>query len=352
MPRATRAENFPDAFVGKVTLSAYEPFPIISSTVYSQRRARLDPVHSLGAAGPVGLKNLVFQVSMNAVVPTATSAASTGSEAFSYGFTANIFKRQDYGANSTNLVTYATGSGASPPPELCRYWRWRRFADLRAVLEDRYDRRHVGPSAPPAGPATGSYLTGPKFLSVPFNQTYLSAGEYWLGIQHSSTTATSNSNVTLLSFSKLLQQWPVVTMGSLGGSATLAFSGPCGIGNRRGQRDHHQHHHGGERDQRVHSAARLLRDQQRMNPFRWCLIVGHDHIGPRELSRSRVLRSSRCLIGSAQRSDASSSGGSPPSASSRAGAGRSRTRSRLLLPAASTKMVPHEVRAPGRQDRG
>jgi hypothetical protein len=29
------AQNFPDAFVGKVTLSAYEPFPIISSTVYS-----------------------------------------------------------------------------------------------------------------------------------------------------------------------------------------------------------------------------------------------------------------------------------------------------------------------------
>jgi hypothetical protein len=49
-------------------------------------------------------------------------------------------------------------------------------------------------------------------------------------VQHSSTTATSNSNVTLLSFSKLLQQWPVVNIGSFGGSATIAFSGVEGMG--------------------------------------------------------------------------------------------------------------------------
>jgi hypothetical protein len=66
--------------------------------------------------------------------------------------------------------------------------------------------------------------------SVPFTNTYLSAGEYWLAIQHSSTTATSNSNLTLLSFSKLLQQWPVVTVGSLGGSVTIGSSGVDGMG--------------------------------------------------------------------------------------------------------------------------
>jgi len=74
-----------------------------------------------------------------------------------------------------------------------------------------------------------AFVTGPKYLSVPFS-TSLSAGEYWLAVQHSSTTNTSNSNITMLSFSKLLQQWPVVTVGSLGASVTLASSGPEGMG--------------------------------------------------------------------------------------------------------------------------
>jgi hypothetical protein len=225
------AQNFPDAFVGKVTLSAYEPFPIVSSTVYSSDAPASIQFIPWVQPGPVGLKNLVFQVSMNAVVPTATNAASTGSEGYSYGFTANIFSRQDYGANSTNLVTYATGSGG-----------------LTATLN--YAGTGVGGASQTFGMSWAtdgsggtsaftttsgagnwsSFATGPKFLSIPFNQTYLSAGEYWLAVQHSSTTATSNSNVTLLSFSKLLQQWPVVSMGSFGGSATLAFSGVDGIG--------------------------------------------------------------------------------------------------------------------------
>src|SRR5438067_8660646 len=101
-------ENFPNAFVGNVTLSAFEPFPIISSTVYSSDAPASIQFVPWVQPGPVGLKNLIFPVSMNAVVPGATNAASTGSEGFSYGFTANIFSRQDYSANSTNLITCAT----------------------------------------------------------------------------------------------------------------------------------------------------------------------------------------------------------------------------------------------------
>jgi hypothetical protein len=167
---------------------------------------------------------------MNAVVPTATNAASTGSEGYSYGFTANIFKRQDYGANSTNFVTYATGSGG-----------------LTASLN--YAGTGAGGASQTFGMSWATDDSGGVCLhhhqrsgqleqlrhraQVPqrsLQPDLPERGEYWLAVQHSSTTATSNSNVTLLSFSKLLQQWPVVSMGSFGGSATLAFSGVDGIG--------------------------------------------------------------------------------------------------------------------------
>jgi hypothetical protein len=266
--------------------------------------------------GRSGLKNLVFQVSMNAVVPGATNAASTGSEGYSYGFTANIFKRQDYGANSTNFVTYATGSGGVTASLNYAATGVGGASQTFGLSWATDDSGGTWAFSTTSGAGNwSSFATGPKFLSIPFNQTYLSAGEYWLAVQHSSTTATSNSNVTLLSFSKLLQQWPVVSMGSFGGSATLAFSGVDGIGNRRGERDHHQHHHAGERDQRVYSAARLLRDQQRL---------GRIQFGRERNAHSQVVRS--VVLPLRPSVSTTASWRSPPFASSRAGAGRSRTR--------------------------
>jgi hypothetical protein len=220
------AQNFPDAFVGKVTLSAYEPFPIVSSTVYSSDAPASIQFIPWVQPGPVGLRNLIFPVSMNAVVPTATSQASTGSEGYSYGFTANIYSRQDYGANSTNLVTCATGSGGLTAS--LGYSSTSQSFVIKWATDGSGGTSQFTTTS--ADGNWSSFATGPKFLSIPFNQTYLSAGEYWLAVQHSSTTATSNSNVTLLSFSKLLQQWPVVNIGSFGGSATIAFSGVEGMG--------------------------------------------------------------------------------------------------------------------------
>jgi hypothetical protein len=47
----------------------------------------------------------------------------------------------------------------------------------------------------------------------------LAAGEYFVAHQHSSTTATSNSNVTLMSFSNLHLAPQLLTYGILGASS-------------------------------------------------------------------------------------------------------------------------------------
>jgi len=220
------AVNNPDFFVGRPGLiSAFEPYPIISSTAYSSDAPASFQFIPWVQPTAIGAKNLVFQLSMNAAVPIATSAASTGSEGYSYGFTANIFSRQDYGANSTNLVTYTTASGGISAS--MGYSSTSQVFQLSWVTDSTGGTSSFSTTSNAGN--WSSFATGPKFFSVPLN-TFLSAGEYWLGLQHSSTAATSNSALTFLSFSKLLQQWPVVTIGSLGGSATLAFSGPDGMG--------------------------------------------------------------------------------------------------------------------------
>jgi hypothetical protein len=219
------AQNFPDYFVGKSQpLSGWIPYEMISSTAYSSDAPASIQFIPWDQPYPAGVKNLVFQLSMNAAVPQATSAASTGSEGFSYGFTANIFSRQDYSANSTNLVTYTTASGGISAS--LGYSSTSQVFQLSWVTNSTGGTSSFSTTSADGG--WSAFATGPKFFSVPVVTT-LTAGEYWLAIQHSSTAATSNSALTFLSFSKLLQQWPVVTVGSLGGNATLAFSGPGGF---------------------------------------------------------------------------------------------------------------------------
>src|SRR5229473_1402363 len=220
------ALNSPDFFVGRPGLiSAFEPYPIISSTSYSSDTPASIQFIPWDQPAAVGAKNLVFQISMNAAVPAATSAASIGSEGYSYGVTCDIFSRQDYGANSTNLVTYTTASGGISAS--------LGYSSTSQVFQMSWVTNNTGGtssfSTTSSDGVWSAFATGPKFFSVPLN-TFLSAGEYWLALQHSSTAATSNSALTFLSFSKLLQQWPVVTVESLGGSVTLASSGIDGMG--------------------------------------------------------------------------------------------------------------------------
>lgn len=206
-------------------LSAYEPFPIISSSAYSSHAPASWAFIAWNQPTAVAVKNLVFANSMNASVPGATSQASTGSEAFSYQMAATLFSRQGYGASSTNISQMATASVgltatlsyASTAQSFAMSW----VTDTTGGTTSFSTTSNAG--------NWSSYATGPKLMSMPFVTT-IPAGEYFLAFQHSSTTATSNSNVTLLSMSNLIQQWPVVTVGTLGGSVTIGSLGYDGAG--------------------------------------------------------------------------------------------------------------------------
>lgn len=216
----------PDAFVGRATLSGYEPYPIVSSTAYSSFAPASFQFVPWDQEAPVAMKNVVVLNSMNAVAASATSQASSGSEAYSYMLGASIFSRQDYGANSTNLSFVCGGSvGVSAT---LSYTSTAQSFGLSWVTDTTGGTSGVSTTSNAANWSSSG--TGPKFLSVPLVTT-LTAGEYWIAFQHSSTTATSNSNITLLSMSNLIQQWPVVTAGVLGASVTAASIAPGGIGN-------------------------------------------------------------------------------------------------------------------------
>jgi hypothetical protein len=70
-----------------------------------------------------------------------------------------------------------------------------------------------------------------KAFPIPIGMA-LPAGEYFIAHQHSSTTATSNSNVTLMSFSNLHIAPQLLTHGVLGSSQASVpyFGGPAGMG--------------------------------------------------------------------------------------------------------------------------
>ena len=213
----------PDVFRGSA-VRAYDPYPVTTGTGYSSHAPATTYFHRVVFPEPIYVQNVNVFKSMNAVVPQATSQNSSGSEGFSYVHYLNVFTRQDYAANSTNLSLLTSGSFG-----------------LTATLTYSSSSQTVGiswntdaaggTSAYTTTSADGnwsSFATGPKAVAIPIAQ-YFSIGEYWFAHAHSSTSGTSNSNVTLLSFSNLQVTPQVQTFGSLGGSITLTNLGMHGI---------------------------------------------------------------------------------------------------------------------------
>lgn len=219
------ASNNPDAFVGRAILSAYEPYPLISSTAYSSNAPASWNFIPWNQPTPINVSNIVVVNSMNAIAASATSQNSSGTDLYSYQLGATLFSRQDYTANTSNLSALATASlGISGG---LTYSSGSQSFGLSWVTDTTGGTTSFSTTSGAAN--WSSYATGPKMLSIPF-VTKLTAGEYWLAFQHSSTTLTTGSNITLLSMSQLHQAWPVISVGSLGSSATIASWSPGELG--------------------------------------------------------------------------------------------------------------------------
>lgn len=224
------AQNNPDAFVGKVTLSVYEPYPVVTGTNMSSLAPASAAVVRWIQPQPVIVKNMVFYHSLAAGVPAATGQASTGSNAHSFAYSVALYSRQDYTSNSSNLAPVGTASfglsatlGYSSTSQVFGMsWATDTTGGTSATTVTSSDA------------AWSNLINGPRLVNVPFSTT-LTAGEYWGFFQHSSSSATSASNVTLMSNSQmqLIGQASVLTAGLLGGTATVAsMMGPfgnCGV---------------------------------------------------------------------------------------------------------------------------
>lgn len=229
MAYGAQAVDNPDVFKGGVD-QRVDPFPVVTGTAFSSHAPASAWFHPINLDQPLALSNIYVVKSMNAAVPGATNAASTGTEAFTYVHSVSIFRRQDYAANSSNFVFVASAS-----------------AGLTATMN--YSGTGVGGASQTFGMSwltdtTGgagtfsttsgagnwsSYATGAKLFQIPF-RTFLSQGEYFLAHQHSSTTGTTNSNVTLLSVSNLHIAPQLVTYGVLGSSQASLAGVNLGLG--------------------------------------------------------------------------------------------------------------------------
>ena len=216
----------PDAFKGPL-VSRAEIFPYVTGTAYSSHAPANWYFNPFYLDAPLAVSNLYGYKSFNAVVPTATSANSSGTERWSYKHGISIFTRQDYGANSTNLSCVGTASGG-----LTAGMTYSSGSQSFAMSWVTDTTGGVGSFSTTSGAGNwSSYATGVKMFQIPFYTT-LSAGEYFIAHQHSSTTATTGSNVTLMSVSNLHIAPLLQTAGVFGSTnASIAtVGGPAGLG--------------------------------------------------------------------------------------------------------------------------
>jgi hypothetical protein len=226
----------PDWFVysGPI-VSRYEVQPIVTGTqmVSSSPVANGWQIMPASLPVPVAVENIWLFKSFNASVPGATSQASTGSEGYSHIHRVVFFNRQDYSANSTNL-SYSTSASAGVTATLGYSGTSQQFG--MSWNTDASGGTSAYTTVSNAG-GWSSFVTGAKFFQIPVSGPSpgkgitLSAGEWFVAHQHSSTTATSNSNVTLLSVSNLRQiLQDVGAPGVMGNSVAATSLGPIGMG--------------------------------------------------------------------------------------------------------------------------
>jgi hypothetical protein len=147
---------------------------------------------------PIIVSNINVVKSLNASVPGATSAASAGTERFSYSHGVTLFTRNGYGASSSQISQVATASWGMTAGFT--------YTSTSGSLIISYVTNSTGGTTSTNTTSNGvnwsNWLVGQRVVGIPMVTT-LQPGEYWLAHAHSSTTGTTNSNVTLVSVSNL-----------------------------------------------------------------------------------------------------------------------------------------------------
>jgi hypothetical protein len=201
----------------------FEPYPRITGSSTSSHTTSYY-FNPFNIQEDLAMKVVVVSKSMSAVIPelsTANSSCSITQVQF-HGVT--FFSRQDYGANSSNLVSVASGS-------------WAVTANLSqssssASFQMQWVTDSTGgvlgfSNSQSTNTSWASALTGYKAVAIPLVTT-LTAGEYWVAhrVSSAATTGGGSSQSGLLNVSNFI----VTQQGSLSfgtfGQASAASKQP------------------------------------------------------------------------------------------------------------------------------
>jgi hypothetical protein len=207
-------------------LSVWEPFPVVTGSGVSSHAPASIWFTKFNVSWPVAVSNVQVMKSLNASVAGGTSAASSGSVKISYSNGFTLFTRQDFGANSTNISQWTTASfGATGT--------YSFTSTAQSVALSWVTNSTGGTTSFSTTSNAGNwsrFFTGLQLFQIPLVTT-LTPGEYFVGQQHSTTTATGgNSNFTLLSFSNFHIVPQTLTIATITSSGSLVSSVEEGIG--------------------------------------------------------------------------------------------------------------------------
>lgn len=216
---------------GAVTVSRFNPVRHITGNVATSVAPASWFFNVFTVPNHVAVNCVEFAKSINVGVPAATSLASTGTARFSYAMGMTLFKRQDFGANSSNMS----------------YWTSASFGMTAGVSHSSTSQSFIFSYVTDSTGGTTSFnttsnaanwstlLNSNRIIRMPLVTT-LAPGEYFMAINHSSTSGTTNSNVTLLSVSDRVVQFASQAVGILGQSVVTGlivddyFAGIAGVG--------------------------------------------------------------------------------------------------------------------------
>ena len=206
-------------------LSVWDPYPITTGTGTSSHAPASAWFSKMVLNWPVAVSYANVFKSLNVSAPGMSSQNSSLTNRFSYSHGLTLFTRQDFGANSTNMSQWTTASfgmtgtlsQSSSSASVALSWVTNSTGGTTSF------------STASAGNSWTNFFTGMQMFRIPLVTT-MTPGEYFIGQQHSSTTATVGSNFTLLSVSNLHIAPQANTFATITSSGSLAASSPEGLG--------------------------------------------------------------------------------------------------------------------------
>lgn len=193
--------NAATIYVGESPISLFEPRPWNTSSAWSSHPPASTYFQYMSFAEPTVIKQVIIPKSVSIGIPAGTS--SNVSQTFQDGYThyVSIFSRRDYANSSGSLTMVTYGSFVNT-------FRFSHSSTSMYLLASWNTDSTGGTSAQNASSnATAnlaSVYSGVRQIVVPFPNTTLQAGEYWLAQAHSSSqAATQTTNTTVGRFSNL-----------------------------------------------------------------------------------------------------------------------------------------------------